>query len=467
MASAGAGEWSRSNGEAEWETSGGGDDDGSGYDSDSDGDSTYSLDSNPEVENIPHADTSREPENTWADDDVTRPYRQPWLWVREWQRHEAEASRKQIQAFCAEILAKTGEQQKNDPVRAPQQDLATEVAVMTVRLASMKKRTAGDVIREFTRLKSLFPEESYKAKFFLAGTAGRIVAPLLHPVFQTWKPLRDPALWLDVAGLLKNVLEVDGPRLSPYARLIDDTVVPAVQASEWKYTDPDQMLRFLTAWKDALPQPAVRGILEKIVMPELADAVASWDPRCAWNANLHIFLQPWVPLAGPLLESRLYDAVRQKLEKGVWDWDDTTVDALVANRRMLSPWKALFTPESWELLLGRIKVAPNLRLRLRRVEITLTPPKHKDDAFLQVMKWAPFVPPQGVVWLLEAEFFGRWLGALRGLRAASGPSTDEAVAWCKGWKRLFTVELLADELVKARFQAGFDMVSRAAAGLEI
>ena len=57
--------------------------------------------------------------------------------------------------------------------------------------------------------------------------------------------------------------------------------------------------------------------------------------------------------------------------------------------------------------------------------------------------------------ILEEElFFDRYEDALRHwLQSAAKPSMAEAVAWCTGWKKLFTSELLADERMLARMDA--------------
>ena len=80
------------------------------------------------------------------------------------------------------------------------------------------------------------------------------------------------------------------------------------------------------------------------------------------------------------------------------------------------------------------------------------------------MQWAPLVPAQDVVSILEAElFFDRWEDAMRHwLQSAAKPSLEEAVAWCAGWKKLFTADLLGDERVLARLDSVVALVDHEA-----
>jgi tuftelin-interacting protein 11 len=382
---------------------------------------------------------------------------------------DADGSRRQGRKFCEEILAKVRQQRDAALARQDQETPELFMKAVADALALIKKAfwapavelTAGDLIWEFTWLKEMAPE--LYMIYRVADVAGKVVAPLVRPMLQKWQPLPDPTLWLEVAAMLKNTMD-DGSATSPYAALINNTVVPAVKVSEWKATDPDRMLRFLEPWKDMLPPSTMQRILEEVVMPELTADVESWDPRSPWDTtSCHLLLRPWVPLAGPLLED-LYPTVRRKLRDGLKGWD--TDRALASNYELVSPWKDLFGPATWEEFIGEIKVLPWLAQAL--LDLRITPPKQKDASFGEViMKWAPLVRDDAMVVLLERAFFDRWLHALRHWLLSAGRPAGEAMAWCRGWKRLFPPELLANERVLARLDAGVDMVNRVAEGEEI
>lgn len=194
------------------------------------------------------------------------------------------------------------------------------------------------------------------------------------------------------------------------------------------------------AWRAALPPRAVRHIVEQVLAPRMAMKAREWEPL--WNPDCDHWLRPWIPLIGHLPES-LYGIVESKISGGCYD--------------IISPWKDYFDPTHWEIFSQR-HVLPRLARWLQQLRIM--PPKQIDVKFREVMSWTPLVRTEDVVSILEQEFFGKWESALRHWLQSAKPSSGEAVAWCAGWKTLFTRELLDDECVLARLEAGVAMVDR-------
>ncbi|XP_020156217.1 septin and tuftelin-interacting protein 1 homolog 1-like [Aegilops tauschii subsp. strangulata] len=201
--------------------------------------------------------------------------------------------------------------------------------------------------------------------------------------------------------------------------------------------------------KARLPSSATRYIIEQVITPRMAVDVREWIP--SWDPDCHDWLRPLIPLIGHLPES-LYGAVESKLGGGDYE--------------VVSPWKEYLSPAQWDTFSKR-HILPKLTRLVRGLRIT--PPKQTDSSFRAVMLWAPLVHAQDVVSILEAEqFFDKWEGALQHwLQAgATKPSFGEATAWCAGWKKLFTPELLADKRVLAHLEAGLDIVDRAMQDLD-
>ncbi|KAL6903683.1 hypothetical protein ACP4OV_004496 [Aristida adscensionis] len=325
--------------------------------------------------------------------------------------------------------------------------------------------TPASLVREFAALKETHPGE-YTA-YRLADAARAIAAPLLRPVFHRWEPLREPSRGLADVAALKGILLADGDgdgecgqAASPYAALVDDVVVEAARASPaveaWDARDADAMVRFLETWGDALPPPAIRRLLEQVVVPRLAAGVEAWEPW--WDAvPCHDWVRPWAPLLGTLLEP-VYAAVRHKLGSALSSWHTARA---AADHALVAPWEGAFGPAAWGAFVAR-HVVPNLRRGLRRRD---------HAAFAAVMGWAPAVPARDMARLLEEELFGVgggwWLDALRRWLRDARPTLREALAWHDGWKKLLTPELLADERVSAPLEAGLAVISDAAQGLEI
>ena len=93
-------------------------------------------------------------------------------------------------------------------------------------------------------------------------------------------------------------------------------------------------------------------------------------------------------------------------------------------------------------------------------QLRITPPKQIDIKFRTVMEWAPLVRTEDAVSILEQEFFGKWESALRHWLQSAKTSPGEADAWCTGWKKLVTPELLAENRGLAHVEAGLENGAR-------
>jgi tuftelin-interacting protein 11 len=198
--------------------------------------------------------------------------------------------------------------------------------------------------------------------------------------------------------------------------------------------------RKLGKWKATLPSSVTRYIVDEVIMPRVAAGAREWEP--SWDPGCHNWLRPWIPLIGHLPES-LYDTVESKIITDLYG--------------TVSPWKDYLDPVQWDRF-ARRHVVPRLALLVR--ELRITPPKQIDPSFRIAMFWAPLVSAQDMVSILEEErFFEKWENAMRHwLQCTARPPLEEALAWCAGWKKLLTPELLEDEHVLARLDAGVAMV---------
>ncbi|XP_047051262.1 septin and tuftelin-interacting protein 1 homolog 1-like [Lolium rigidum] len=204
-----------------------------------------------------------------------------------------------------------------------------------------------------------------------------------------------------------------------------------------------QLKRTPGMWKATLPSSTVLYIVERVIKPKMAADAQEWTP--SWDADCHQWVRPWIPLVGHLPDG-LFDAVERKITNHADEY------------AVISPWKDYMDQTQWDTFTRR-HVLPWLTSLVR--ELMIAPPKQMDPSFHTLMQWAPLVPAKTVVSILEEElFFDRFEDALRHwLQSGAGkPSAKEAVAWCTGWKNLFTPDLLADEGVLARMDAIADLV---------
>ncbi|KAK1629791.1 hypothetical protein QYE76_004108 [Lolium multiflorum] len=308
---------------------------------------------------------------------------------------------------------------------------------------------------------------SFKEGSGLGARGQGIVAPvqptLLHPTtgigygersYQNGLPDKTPVVqeeWRRRCEELARVLQLEEDCCNKTLELLrdmaeeDDSSVETTEAlaAVLKSTKVFQEGRTPGMWKATLPSSTLLYIIENVIKPKMAADAREWTP--SWDPDCHLWVRPWVPLVGHLPDS-LYDAVESKIVKHA---DEFAV---------ISPWKDLMDPTQWETYTRR-HVLPWLTRLVR--ELMIAPPKQMDPSFHTLMQWAPLVPAKIMVSILEEElFFDRFEDALRHwLQSGAGkPSSEEALAWCTGWKNLLTPELLADEGVLARMNAVVDLV---------
>ncbi|MCL7025380.1 hypothetical protein MKW94_014971 [Papaver nudicaule] len=356
------------------------------------------------------------------------------------------------------LLKDAGRQKK-------QLDSMEEIIAQVERIEeenAMATLTIESLSNVFTDLQTRYKDE-YKL-YDLSCIACSYALPLLIRVFQGWNPLQDALHGLQLMASWKNLLQGDddpfdySDDVSPYTQLVMEVVFPAVNTNTWNPRDPEPMLQFLEIWESLLPPSVLRSILDDVIVPKLSYAVEeTWDPQME-TVPIHVWVHPWLPLLGHKLES-LYDTIRFKLGKALRVWHPSDASAYA----VLSPWKTVFDPDSWERLIVQF-IVPRLVEALQRCQVN--PADQRLDEFRWVMSWATAIPSRHMVTMLEVEFFPKWQQVLyHWLR--SSPNFEEVTRWYLGWKGIFAAELLANDRIRYQFDIGLNMMNQAVEGVEV
>ncbi|XP_024404039.1 septin and tuftelin-interacting protein 1 homolog 1 [Physcomitrium patens] len=325
---------------------------------------------------------------------------------------------------------------------------------------SMEGMTLESLASAFARIKHTYRDE-YKL-FSVGIIALSLALPMMNALFRGWQPLLQPLHGIEAMAAWQELLQgneahdhaifqdVDN---SPYIQLVLEVVFPHIRlatTNSWQPRDPEPLLRFLEAWDKVLPGGVKQNLLEGLVMPKLTAAVDAWDPRLE-EVPIHAWLHPWLPWLGPRMEP-LYVPIRYKLNVALVNWHPGDSSALA----LLSPWKTVFDPANWEMLIVR-SIMPKLIQAMQ--EFVLNPAKQILDQFHWVMAWVSAVPLHHMINILEANFFPKWHQVLHHWLSAS-PDYDEVTAWFVGWKSLLPSELVANEKIRHHLSSALDLINQ-------
>uniref|UniRef100_A0AAY4D109 Tuftelin-interacting protein 11 n=1 Tax=Denticeps clupeoides TaxID=299321 RepID=A0AAY4D109_9TELE len=321
--------------------------------------------------------------------------------------------------------------------------------------------TLQECAEVFEKMQTEFYQE-YKS-LGLGDLAVSVVHPLLREKLRNWDPLKVRNHDMEVQN--RNILclqkRCNGFMLSngfqqicfQILMLLWEVWVPALRSTitQWQPRNVGPMVDSVECWAPLLPLWILDHIVEQLVLPKLQREVENWNPLTD-TVPIHSWLHPWLPLLLNRLEP-LYPPIRSKLANALQRWHPSDSSA----RLILQPWKDVFTPGAWEAFMVK-NIVPKLALCLG--EMVINPHQQHLEPFHWVMDWEGMLSPSCMVGLLDKNFFPKWLQVLCSWLSNS-PNYEEITKWYLGWKSMFSDVLLAQPLVKEKFNEALDVMNRA------
>uniref|UniRef100_A0A4W5MJL3 Tuftelin interacting protein 11 n=1 Tax=Hucho hucho TaxID=62062 RepID=A0A4W5MJL3_9TELE len=208
-----------------------------------------------------------------------------------------------------------------------------------------------------------------------------------------------------------------------------------VCVSGWQPRMVGPIVDCVEVWAPLLPLWILNHILEQLIFPRLQREVDSWNSLTD-TVPIHSWLHPWLPLLQSWVEP-LYLPIRSKLANALQRWHPS--DGSFHTSCSASPLIALCLGE--------------LLINLQQME-----------TFNWVLDWEGMLSPSSLVSLLDKHFFPKWLqvyNCFLCLWFSNSPNYEEITKWYLGWKSMFSDAVLAQPLIKDKFNGALDIMNRA------
>ena len=177
----------------------------------------------------------------------------------------------------------------------------------------------------------------------------------------------------------------------------------------------------MRAWTPLLPRFIRDNVLDQLILPKIARAVADWQGKRS-SASLHSLVLPWLEVAGEERLDEILQEARRRLRGYLRTW--RVRDGLPDGFDL---WRAVYGSRDWdELMLAH--VLPQLGAELRD-RFVIDPRNQQLEPLERVLAWRSVLRPAMIGQLLEAEFFPKWLEALY-TWLTHEPNFDQVAEWC-------------------------------------
>ncbi|KXL46003.1 hypothetical protein M433DRAFT_154052 [Acidomyces richmondensis BFW] len=350
--------------------------------------------------------------------------------------------------------------------------------------------------RKIDLIEQLQNEHKYDiTRYGLAEAAVSAIVPIFKHEMATWNPLQEPNLFVKDLYRIRTILGVrdqdevatlnDNAPLdelssrsrrqnasTPYETLMYTVWLPKLRTTitNWDVLDHKALTEVVQSWRPLLPPFVYSNLIDQLLVPKLATALQSWDPRKRGHHHKHptvkymqphSWIFPWLPYLPPYqldlkASSGLMADVKRRLRQVLDSWD-------ISNGVLpgLSEWRDLLRVELDHILVRHL--LPRLSLYLSQ-EFDINPADQNLTPLENTLKWQEFFKVDVFARLLAAEFFPKWLSTLHLWLTTEDANFEEIGQWLSWWKQQLPDELWSHPEVLKQWEKGTDMVH---AGLDL
>ncbi|CAK1364556.1 G-patch domain-containing protein [Cercospora beticola] len=383
--------------------------------------------------------------------------------------------------------------QQKDEVERMQ---AVVEAVENLRLAMISSVTGSETESEWAslvaKLKDL--QETHKhdvQRYELGDAAIGALYPLFKKRLAAWDPIEEPDLLVsdllqlqsllglgtkDEVVTVRHVNELDEDygrskrqkATSSYQTMIHTIWLPKIRTTitNWDVLDHAPLVRLVESWRPLLPPFIYAHLMDQLIVPKLASALKTWDPKVRTHhhkrvtlkyAAPHTWLFPWLPYLPPYqLDTKsagsLLSSVKDRLRRVLDNWDIATV------LPGLTDFRNILHSELDHILVRHLlpKLARHLSL-----EFEVDPSDQDLTPLENILRWQPHFKTEVFARLLVAEFFPKWLSTLHLWLTSEGAIIGEVGEWLSWWKQQIPEKISKHPDVAKEWQKGDEMVNKA------
>ena len=328
-------------------------------------------------------------------------------------------------------------------------------------------------------------------RFGLTEAAVGAITPVFKQEIATWSPLEEPDILVKDLERIRAILGVGtNDELSTNAHaLLDEAYgrprrqkatksyetlmytiwLPKLRTTitNWDVLNHSALTAVVQAWRPLLPTFVYSNLIDQLIVPKLATALQTWDPRkrahhhktqTVKHAQPHSWIFPWLPYLPPYqldpkASTGLLVEIKRRIRQ-IFDGWHISYGTLPG----LDQWRDLLRSELDHILVRHL--LPRLSLHLSQ-EFDVNPSDQNLTPLENVLKWEEYFKPDVLARLLIAEFFPKWLSTLHLWLTTEDANLDEIGQWFSWWQQQLPDKLANHPEVKKQWEKGTVMINSA------